>query len=355
MDDTFGNGRKDDEGKDESLRNLEENRDVLGENGTDYYELKSKKLARRATPQHSLIGNAGKRFPSIFSLGNMVPRHMITLDEKYLRRCLELLRINTTKAAHCDIPVNLSSVKMDILSGALNSAKIGDEDACEFGRFVFDCPPAVGTAGVVIHPVEQWVVGSKRRSRSMANISKSPLLQKFGPLDVDPSSNDVKRRISYDLMSSPGGFSNYSSHKLGSETPMSENRKYRSKTVHKRLSSKSSTNSTYSDQSVSSTSTISRGMLQCTWKGGNPYFVFSLDNQRELYVASMWKEGSARGNSPDCIYLFHSSKGRHKEHGISDIESNLVGKMKVSSSFSICPKGSKIKETEFVLFGGIET
>ncbi|KAE8714655.1 60S ribosomal protein L23-like [Hibiscus syriacus] len=367
MDDEFGNGRKDDEGKDESLQNLGEKRDILGENGTDYSELKSKKLARRATPQHALIVNVGKRLqagkslikdsflPSIFSLGNMVPRHVVTLDEKYLRCCLELIRINAAKAAHCDISVNLSSVKMDILSGALNSAKIGDEDACEFGSFVFDSPPAVGTAGVVIHPVEQWVVGSKRDSRSMANILKSPLLQKFGPFNVDQSSNNVKRRISHDFMSSPGGFSKFSSHKLGSETPVSENRKYRSKTVHKRLSSKLSTNSTYSDQSVSSTSTISRGMLQCTWKGGKPYFVFSLDNQREVYVANMWKEGSARGNGPDCMYSFHSSKGSHKEHGISDNESNLVGKMKVLSSFSICPQGSKIKETEFVLFSGIGT
>ncbi|KAK8571936.1 hypothetical protein V6N13_047565 [Hibiscus sabdariffa] len=359
MDDTLGSGRKD-----ELLQKLEENRDVLGENGTDYSESKSKRLARRGTPQHVMIANAGKRLqagkslvndsflPSTFSLGNMVPRHVVTLDEKYLRRCLQSIHINAEKATQCGISVNLSFVKMCILSGGLSSAKIGDEDACEFGRFGFHRPPVVGSTGVVIRPVEQWAVSSKRGRPSMSNILKSPLLQKF----VHPSSNDVKRSISYDFMSSPGGLCNNSSHKLGSETPVSENRKYGPKTVHKRLVSMSIATSKYSYQSFSSTSTtISRGMLQCTWKGGNPSFVFTLDNQREVYVADLSKEGSARGKGSDCMYLFRSSKGSHKEHWISDNDSGLVGKMKVSNSFSICPHGSRIKESEFVLFSGIET
>ncbi|XP_038991679.1 uncharacterized protein LOC120114979 [Hibiscus syriacus] len=368
MDNTFGSGQKDEQGKDESLQNLEESRDILGENGTDCSELISKKLARRANPQLALMINAGKRLeagesllmdsflPSIFCVGDKVPRHVVTLDEKYLRRCLELIRIKAAKAAQCNVSVNLCSVKMGMLSNGLHSAKIRDEGSCEFGRFAFDSPPAAGTGGVVIRPVEQWVISSKRGSRSMANILKSPLLRKFGASDVDPSSNDVKRSVSYDFMSSPGGYSNYSSHKLGSETPLSENRKFGSKTVHKRLVSMSSSNTTCSDQSSSSTSTTSyRGMLQCTWKGGNPYFIFSLDNQREVYVANLSEEGSARGRGPDCMYLFHSSKGSHKEHGISDAESNLVGKMKLSNSFSICPRGSKVKETEFVLYSRIGT
>lgn len=50
------------------------------------------------------------------------------------------------------------------------------------------------------------------------------------------------------------------------------------------------------------------------------------------------------------MYLFHSSKSSHKEHGISDHE--FVGKMMVSTSFSICPQDSKIMETELVLFSG---
>ncbi|WRX22512.1 Protein of unknown function DUF3527 - like 2 [Theobroma cacao] len=367
MDNRFVNGQKDDQGKEDSLQNLENNRDISGDNGMCYSELKLKKLARRVNPQHALILNvkrlqAGKSLikdsflRSIFGIGNKVPRHVVTLDEKYLRCCLELIHISAAKAAQCNISVNLSSAKMGILSDGLNSAKIRDENTCDLGTFVFECPLAVGTGSVVIGPAGRWVVGSIMGSRSMANILKSPLLRKMGALDVDASLKDVKGSISYDVMSSPGGFSYYSAHKLGSQTPISENPKYGSETVHKRLVSVSSTNSTCSDQSISSTSTtISQGMLQCTWKGGIPHFVFSLDNQREIYVANLSKEGSACNKGLDYTYLFHSSKGSHKDHGIHDNESHLVGKMKVSTSFSIGPQDSKIMETEFVLFSGNET
>ncbi|XP_022740222.1 uncharacterized protein LOC111292225 [Durio zibethinus] len=358
MDNTFVSGQK--QGKDDSLQNLEDGRDISGDNGM-------RKLARRANPQHALILNvkrlqAGKSLikdpflRSIFGIGNKIMRHVVTLDEKYLRHCLELIHINAAKAAQCNISVNLSSIKMGILSHGLNSAKIRDENTYDLGKFVFECPLAVGTGSVVIGPAEQWVLGSIMGSKRMANILKSPLLRKLGALDVDPSLNDVKGSISYDFMSSPGGFSNYSSHKLGNETPISKNHKYGSETLHKRLVSVSSTNSACSYQSFSSTSTaISQGMLQCTWKGGIPYFVFSLDNQRELYVANLSKERSACNKGLDYMYLFHSSRGGHKEHGMSDNESHLVGKMKVSTSFSICPQDSKIMETEFVLFSGNET
>ncbi|XWS13910.1 hypothetical protein CRYUN_Cryun36dG0079300 [Craigia yunnanensis] len=367
MNNTFFSGQKNDQRKEDSLQNLEDNRDTSGDNGMNYSGLKLKKLARRVNPQHALILNVkrlqtrkslikGSFLRSIFGIGNKIPMHVVTLDEKYLHCCLELIHINAAKATQCNIAVNLSSIKMGILSDGVNSAKIRDEDTCDLGRFVFDCPLAVGTGSVVIGPAEQWVVSSIMGSRSMTNILKSPLLQKLGALDVDPSSNDVKGSISYDFMSSPGGFINYSPHKLGSETPISDTHKYGSETVDKRLVSVSSTNSTCSDQPFSSTSTaISQGMLQCTWKGGIPYFVFSLDNQREVYVANLSKEGSARTKGLDYMYSFHSSKGIHKEHGISYNESHLVGKMKVSTSFSICPLDSKIMETEFVLFSGKET
>ncbi|XVF38529.1 hypothetical protein REPUB_Repub20aG0109900 [Reevesia pubescens] len=367
MDNAFVSGQKDDQGKDDLLQNLEDNRDISVDNGMNYSELKSKKLARRVNLQHALLSNvkrlqAGKSLvkgsflKSIFGISNKIPRHVVTLDEKYLHRCLELIHINASKAAQCNISVNLSSIKMGILSDGLNSAKIRDENTCDLGRFVFECPLAVETGSVVIGPAEQWVVGSIMGSRSMANILKSPLLQKLGALDVDPSLNYVKGSISSDFMSSPGGFSNYSSDKLGSETPVSEDHKYGSESVHKRSVYESSTNSTCSDKSFSSSSTTtSQGMLQCTWKGGIPYFVFSLDDQREVYVANLSKEGSARNKGLDYMYLIHSSKGSHKEHGISDNDSHLVGKMKVSTSFSICPQDSNIMETEFVLFSGNES
>ncbi|XP_039037544.1 uncharacterized protein LOC120174889 [Hibiscus syriacus] len=192
--------------------------------------------------------------------------------------------------------------------------------------------------------------------RSMKNILGSPLFQKLGAFHVNPSLNDAKGLISYDFMSSPGGFSNKTSYDLRSETPISDNHKYGSETVCKRLVSMSSTDSTCSDQSFSSPcTTISEGVLQCMWNGGTPYFVFSLDNQREVYLANLSKEGAARNKGLDNVYLFHSSKSSHKEHRISDNESHLVGKMTMSTSFSICSQDSKIMETEFVLFSGMQT
>ncbi|KAL4296534.1 hypothetical protein GQ457_12G004500 [Hibiscus cannabinus] len=342
--------------------------DISGDDGIGYSELKLKKLVRKVNPWNALILSAkrlqaGKSLikdsfrRSISGISTKIPRHVVTLDEKYLRRCLDLIHINAAKAAQCNISMNLSSLNTGVLSDGLNPTKILDEDTCDFGRFVFDCPLDVETSSVVIGPVDPWVVGSIMGSRSMANILNSTVLKKFGALDVDPSSNDVKgSTISYDFTSSPGGFMNYSLNMLGSEASVSDTCKYGSETVQKRLVSVSSSKSTCSDQSFSSTSTTtSQGMLQCTWKGGIPYFVFSLDNQREVYVCNLSKEGSAQNKGPGYTYLFHSSNGSRMEHGNSDGELHLVGKMKVSTSFSISPRDSKIMETEFVLFGGSGT
>ncbi|TYI05994.1 hypothetical protein ES332_A10G127800v1 [Gossypium tomentosum] len=338
MDNAFVRGPEDDRGKEDSLQILEDKKDTLGDDGMNCSELKSKQLGSPINPQHALILNvrriqAGKSLindamlRAVFRMGNKIPRHVVALDEKYLRYCLELIHVNAAKAARCSISVNLSSTKTSILSNGQNPAKIVDENT------------------------EPWVVGSIMGSRSMANILKSPLLEKSDAFNVNPSLNDVKRLVSYDLMSSPSGFSSYSSYKLDSETYILDDCKYGSKTMHKRPVSMSSTNSTCSDQSFSLTSTtFSQGMLQCTWNGGIPYFVFSLDNQREVYVANLENDGAARNKGLDYMYLFHSSKSSHKEHGISDHE--FVGKMMVSTSFSICPQDSKIMETELVLFSG---
>ncbi|KAB2009583.1 hypothetical protein ES319_D10G176600v1 [Gossypium barbadense] len=328
MDNAFVRDPEDDRGKEDSLQILEDKKDTLGDYGMNCSELKSKQLGSPINPQHALILNvrriqAGKSLindallRAVFGIGNKISRHV-------------LIHVNAAKAARCSISVNLSSTKTSILSNGQNPAKIRDENT------------------------EPWVVGSIMGSRSMANILKSPLLEKSGTFNVNPSLNDVKRLVSYDLMSSPSGFSSYSSYKLDSETYILDDCKYGSKTMHKRPVSMSSTNSTCSDQSFSLTSTtFSQGMLQCTWNGGIPYFVFLLDNQREVYVANLAKDGVAQNKGLDYMYLFHSSKSSHKEHGISDHE--FVGKMTVSTSFSICPQDSKIMETEFVLFGGNKT
>ncbi|KAA3480798.1 Cadherin EGF LAG seven-pass G-type receptor 2 [Gossypium australe] len=259
-------------------------------------ELKSKQLGSPINPQHALILNvrriqARKSFindallRAVFGTGNKIPRHVVALDEKYLRYCLKLIHVNAAKAAQCSISVNLSSTKTSILSNGQNPAKIPDENTGDLGRFIFKCPLEVRTDSLYLDSAEPWVVGSIMGSRSMVNILKSTLLEKSGAFNVNPSLNDVKRL--------------------------------------------------------------------CTWNGGIPYFVFSLDNKREVYVANLAKDGAARNKGLDYMYLLHSSKSCHKEHGISDHE--FVGKMTVSTSFSICPQDSKIMETEFVLFSGNKT
>ncbi|TYI06000.1 hypothetical protein ES332_A10G127800v1 [Gossypium tomentosum] len=293
MDNAFVRGPEDDRGKEDSLQILEDKKDTLGDDGMNCSELKSKQLGSPINPQHALILNvrriqAGKSLindamlRAVFRMGNKIPRHVVALDEKYLRYCLELIHVNAAKAARCSISVNLSSTKTSILSNGQNPAKIVDENTGDLGRFIFKCPLEVRTESLFLDSAEPWVVGSIMGSRSMANILKSPLLEKSDAFNVNPSLNDVKRL--------------------------------------------------------------------CTWNGGIPYFVFSLDNQREVYVANLENDGAARNKGLDYMYLFHSSKSSHKEHGISDHE--FVGKMMVSTSFSICPQDSKIMETELVLFSG---
>ncbi|XP_039018166.1 uncharacterized protein LOC120149427 [Hibiscus syriacus] len=367
MDNTFVSGSKDDRGNKYSLRILEDKKDKSGDYGMNCSGLKSKRLDSLVNTQHALILNVGRiqagkslikdsLILAILGIGNKIPRHVVTLHEKYLRWCLELIHINAAKVSQCSISVNLSAVDIGIVSDRLNSAKIGAENTCDFSSFGFECLSDIGTGRLVTGSAEPWIVGSIMSSRSMKNILGSPLFQKMGAFHVNPSLNDAKGLISYDFMSSPGGSGNNTSYDLGSEMPILDNHKYGSETVCKRLVSMSSAYSTCSDQSFSSPSTIiSLGVLQCTWKSGTPYFVFSLDNQREVYIANLSKEGAARNKGLDNVYLFHSSKRSHKEHRISDNESHLVGKMAVSTSFSICSQDSKIMETEFVLFSCMQT
>ncbi|GLT99301.1 hypothetical protein SLE2022_167450 [Rubroshorea leprosula] len=368
MENKFINSQKDDLWEEDSLDGLGNLGELSGGNGINYSNSKSKRLVRSS--HHTVIFNLkqlltrksfikGSLLQNTRGLGNKIPRHVVTLEEKYLRRCLEQIHISAAKAARCNISVNFSSVKMGSLSDDFNPVKIRNEDTSDFGRFVFGCPlAAAGDGSVVIGLSGQWIVGSIMGSKSMLNILKSPLLQKLGVLDADANFrrtgfNDVKGLISYDFMSSPGGLNNCASQKPEKVTTALGNYKYQSENFHKRWTSMSSTNSSCLDY-PSSPPPISRGMLQCTWKSGIPHFVFSLDNQREVYVANLSKAESALDKGTEYLYLFHSSKRGNKGHKIYDKESHLVGKMKVSTSFTICSKNSKIMETEFVLFGGNE-
>lgn len=80
-------------------------------------------------------------------------------------------------------------------------------------------------------------------------------------------------------------------------------------------------------------SNYSEGTLQFTMRAnGTPHFVFKLENQRDVYVASYVEDQS--------VYMIHLQRGES-----SSSSSHLVGRIKVSTLFS-----ERIIEREFVLF-----
>ncbi|XP_057959138.1 uncharacterized protein LOC131151755 [Malania oleifera] len=360
--------------EDDSLCSLSKSMKLFEDNCVGLSESKFNTLVRRVKPKYKLILNSKKLqnrrsciqesfLQSIHGLNNSIPKHIVSLDEKYLRRCLELIHNSASKAISCSISVSLSSSKMGFLSDSMNSTKIRDRSTCDLSRFVIECPRAPGTETVVINPAGQWIVGTITGSKSMSNILKSPLFRHCATLDGNVNFErrliDAKESVCSDVISSPGGSTVSSSQTLQKKAAILGNQRYVTEMGHKRLVSMSSTNSSCSDQSSSSSSsfaqaTVSQGMLQCTWKGGIPHFVFSIDDQREIYIANLWKVEPPDDKSLDYIYLFHSGTRGQKEHEAHSNESEIVGKMKVSSSFRLCPNDSKIMETEFVLFGAAE-
>ncbi|KAL5542353.1 hypothetical protein UlMin_010063 [Ulmus minor] len=362
-----GTAQDDVQGNENSLNNLSKGREVSGESDLTMTGSKSKRLIKRVNPlpalivgvKHSQIGKYIAKdffFRSTRGLDSRIPKPVVSVDEKHLRRCLESIHLKASKSARSSISVDASSTKMGFFSESLSS-EMGRGETFGSARLVFECPMVDGSGSVVINPAGQWILGTIMGSKSMVNILKSPLLQQYGAFDSNENfrritSNNVNDPVCYDFMDSPSASSLSSSVK---NSPIKGRHKYGSDTAHKRLVSVSSTNSASSDQTSSSASaTVSQGMLQCTWKGGKPHFVFSIDEQKDVYIANLWKVEPKDDKALDYIYLFHSGKGDQKDHEICDSKSCLVGKMKVSNSFTLCPNNSKIVETEFVLFGGCE-
>lgn len=369
MEDTQVNPEKDGQGK-ESLHSLGKDIKLAEGHSLDFVESRSKRSERLAKPKHVLTlqvkqAQTSKRcIKDLFlqrtcGLNNRIPKHIVSFDEKYIRRCLELIHISAAKAATGNLSVKLDSLKMGILSESFSSPKIRSIRTCNSARFVIECPLVAGAGDSVISPAGQWIVGSITGNKSMLSILKSSLFRQFGGLDNDvnfarTSLIDIKGSLDSDYISSYGGMSGCSQ-KLEKETVLLGNHKYGSEIIRSRLRSMSSTNSTCSyGSSSSSFATVSRGMLQCTWKSGIPHFVFSVDDQNEVYTANLLKVESQDDKALDYIYYFHSTKGSQKEYEIHDNESDLVGKMKVSTSFTLCSNSSKVMETEFVLFGADE-
>lgn len=276
---------------------------------------------------------------SIYGLENKIPKQISSFDEIYLRRCLELVHLSA-------------------FSDSLSTRSFSTISTFDLASFGIDCPLLAEAGDVIITTDGDPILGTITRSQSMINILKSPLFRKFGAIDSDAnfvrsSLIDAGESISSDFTSSSGGFCISSPQKLQKDMLVLGDHKYASEPVHKRVFSVSSTNSTCSDQSSSSMfGAVSHGILQSTWYDGIPHFVFSLDDQREIYMANLLKVESTDDKVLDYMYTFRSRTGSKKENEVHEKDSNLVGKMKVSTSFTLCPNNTEVMETQFVLFGG---
>lgn len=302
-------------------------------------------------------------FEELFSkrscgVGIRVPKHLVSLDEKYLRRCLEVMHINALKGASCALSVNLSFSDMGFIPEYVTIPK---SSSFEKLKHAIDYPMVVGTGDLDVSSVGEGIVGSVMGSDSMMSILRSPLFQRLGISDHEArfggtSLFENKRCIPPEYQSSPGRLSRSPFQKRGKKTLAFRNQEYRSDSVQQSPISISSGLSVPSDQSsaLSSSPFESQGMLQCTWEGGIPHFAFSLDGQKELYAANTCKVEVANDKTLDYVYSFRLMPGGRNMFDFADSESDLVGKMRVSTSFSLCPNNSRVMETEFVLVGANE-
>ncbi|CAK9139547.1 unnamed protein product [Ilex paraguariensis] len=310
----------------------------------------SKKLVRKEEPKHVLLLNSRKSqinelcsqelfLKIIHSLDDRIPKRITSFDERYVHRCLELIRNCALRAASCNVYPEMG----------VCSREISNRVCCDLANLVIECPLAAGAEEFVITSTGDWILGIINESTSMVNILKSPLVYQLGVLDCDVNF----RGTSSNFISSSDGFSISSSQKLQKEMVILGHHIYESEPAHKRLVSVSSTTSTCTEQSSSSASVtaFSQGMLQYTWKDGFPHYSFSVDDQREFYVANLFKAESLDDKVVDYMYMFHSRADGKKVRDISEDESYLVGKMRVSTSTTLCPNNSEVIETQFVLFG----
>ncbi|XP_022846914.1 uncharacterized protein LOC111369576 [Olea europaea var. sylvestris] len=333
---------KDDQNDEVSVEFASENLESANEN------ILCKKFVRKIEPEHTLLlnvrrsrtsGNCGENFllHSVHGLHSKIPMHIISFDEKYVLRCLEMIRTYALRAA-----VQSFSSKLDILS---DTSRI----SYKMARLGTQFPLVVGTENIAVSSTRDWIISRVTGSKSMMNILKSSLLHQFRTLDSDVNSGrsilDASRPVCSDSVNSSSSL-----HKIQKDVTVLD-RGYGSARAHKRHISLSSTNSTYSDQTSSSlSSAMYQGMLQIIWKDGLPHLVFSIDD-KEVYVANLSKAESPEDKILDYVYMFHSSKKGRKECDIREHKLELVGKMRVSSSITLCSNNSEIRETHYVLFG----
>ncbi|XP_011091240.1 uncharacterized protein LOC105171736 isoform X1 [Sesamum indicum] len=286
---------------------------------------------------------------NIRGLHSTIPEQIITFDEKYVLHCLELIRYCALSAAAWN-----SVQKVRVLpNDSSNLAESKTRCLYNMAGLAIECP-LVSETDVIVESTDEWPIGSITGSQSMINILKSPLLKEFGSNDFDVNFSrtslvDAGKPVYSDFPGSPRDLSNPLSHKPQKEVPVLDHRNV-SALGHKRLVSISSTNSSSSDKSSSSASAASyQGMLQCTWNDGLPHHVFSVDDKNEVYVANLLRVESLESKVLDYVYTFHSSKKGKKDCDIQELELELVGKMRVSTSITLCSNNSEVRETQFVL------
>lgn len=278
---------------------------------------------------------------------NRIPRQIISFDEQYLRCCLELIKISALRATSCNVPLDIST-----FFGQLSSRKICGGNACDWNRNVFG---VAGANNFGVSSAGDSVLGAITGSRSMINILKSPLLSQTGASDNSLNFGGTSlvgtgEKIHPNSVTSLVGSDASLLEKVQKEAPVLRDHINGYEPAHKGLSSLSSTNSSCSDQS-SSSALVSRGMLYCTWNNGIPHYVFTIDDQRETYVANLLKVESPHTKALDCMYIFHRRSVGQKEDVVHDKESDLVGRMKVTTSSTLLSNYTEIKEEQFVLFG----
>ncbi|KVI00412.1 Protein of unknown function DUF3527 [Cynara cardunculus var. scolymus] len=103
------------------------------------------------------------------------------------------------------------------------------------------------------------------------------------------------------------------------------------------------------DASCSSSNAYDQGSLHCSWNGGFPSYVFAIEGNRRVFITTNVLKDSISDTGIDCIYIFRS--------GVEDSDVHVLGEMRVSTSFELCPHGTEFMETRFVLYAngdGIE-
>jgi len=339
-----------------------------GKRDSSYEASESKKLAKRGISHQAMSANTIQSQNSVFPKhlffllvhGHYkIPKLLASADEMYLRRCLESVQNSALKASqHNKKPVSASLETKNLWTSPESLSRvefIGGTESGASDELVLAHHVASMTENLVdgTDAAENWTLGTVMGTKSMINILNSPLLQQLSSSERNHNLNnmnftDAKSMICYDSVDSPSGFS-ITSHRLRMETPVVQSHKYGSISVHKRSTSK--TNSDCFDWMSSAASNVSQGMLQCTWKQGVPHFVFSVDDQKKVYVANLIKVDTTHDEDLDYVYLFHLNKESQKGHQIPDSDLHLVGKMNVSTCLTLCPENFRVMETRFILFG----